>query len=367
MGSETSSSDDDTDDDDCQVLGSCPPQKGKVFSQKQELPRPGWSEQQQNSNGPRMKATGVTERESDSSDIEVMEGSQKSLKQHWEEAALRRRTGQALQSENSQAGRYGWRNRPSYYSSVGKGKDQSTSKSAPRNGSAGRGGPTTSQGLAESVATSTDSEDQFTEVADKAMEGMRVDAAAQATGSQVPITVASVGQEKPFLFVPSESPKWGGATGIDFSNLFTSSPSGAGEVRKGMEEWYEPGEPCSWTLKRPEEGISSHNVYEASTSGRDEFPEAPVGHLPDANGTTDLNTRILSGVEPAHKLGAPQDLIGDREKMKQSADFKLADEEEWAQRQLELQRQVSVANRIPVGLLSSSVRLASFKKDAHSL
>jgi hypothetical protein len=56
----------------------------------------------------------------------------------------------------------------------------------------------------------------------------------------------------------------------------------------------------------------------------------------------DLNIKDGRAIEISSEALTGLGLITEREKMKQSVEFQLADEEEWARRDLELQRQVAI-------------------------
>jgi len=100
------------------------------------------------------------------------------------------------------------------------------------------------------------------------------------------------------------------------------------DVRKSVKRRYEPKEgfDASWSQLK----FRTNGTDGASTSGHVRVDSLNIGNQCTGD----------SGVlEPALEVG--QDLLGGREKLKETADFKLADEEEWARRQEELHKQVS--------------------------
>ncbi|KAG0562978.1 hypothetical protein KC19_9G186600 [Ceratodon purpureus] len=81
------------------------------------------------------------------------------------------------------------------------------------------------------------------------------------------------------------------------------------------------------------------NGHESTRDGLGINPVKPIdnGHQ---------STRDAGGSEPAFGSAVEQDIVGAKEKLKETADFKLADEEEWARRQQELQKQAQEARRL---------------------
>ncbi len=338
---EFSSSEDDSDSDDCQVLSWCPAQKKPVSHSIQREPE---------HNAKKVyspESSQCSERENESSDIEIMRGSQGVIRRQWEEAALKRRMGRVMQSEGSKAGRNSRRGQPSNLgrrnsaSSPPGSKEQGVSEPAQRaHDTHQQHGPVPSQGLAESVATSTDSDGQIgIESRVRGERGVDVVPCASSYEEQLPdIGAISTGREQSHQVFPN-SPRGLQEVPVEIATLFPGRPSGR-DLAEELDDQYLQGEPCGWMQNWFEERVTSHRIDGACTSRQDEFKGMTEGGLLASKVIPDLNIREGQAAETKSEALIGSGIIGEREKMKQSVEFQRADEEEWARRDLELQRQV---------------------------
>ncbi len=334
-----SSSEDDSDSDDCQVLSWRPPQK-KPALQTQRF----WREPGHNAKVHGPESSQRFGREKESSDIEVMHGSQGNIRRQWEEAR-KRQMGRAMHSEGSKAGRH---RVGAQASNLGRGnaasapgrEEKGTSQPAKQGNNTGQQAQTTSQGLAESVATSTDSEDQTgIESRIRGESGIDVDPHASTNEEQLPdLGKSSVGRQEFEKLFPSSS-RGLQEVPVDIPNLFQARTSGV-DVVEELDDQYPLGEPHKWMPSRYDERVTPQRIDGASTSRQDEFRGVTDNSLLTPKTIPDLNIKDGRAIEISSEALTGLGLITEREKMKQSVEFQLADEEEWARRELELQRQV---------------------------
>jgi len=176
------------------------------------------------------------------------------------------------------------------------------------------------QELSESTSTSSDSV---------------VQVEPRENGNAEPDEVVSGSRKRPAPAAPDPGlPESSGTSLKDppFKNEFARA-SCSTDVRKSVRRRCEPEEgfDASWSQLK----LRTNGNDGASTSCHVGVDTLNVGNQCTGD----------SGVlEPA--LGVGQDLLAGREKLKETADFKLADEEEWARRQQELQKQVSASMNI---------------------
>lgn len=336
-----SSSEDDSDSDDCQVLSWRPPQK-KPALQTHRI----WREPGHNAKVHGPESSQRFGREKESSDIEVMHGSQGFIRRQWEEAALKRQMGRAMHSEGSKAGR----NRVgAKASNLGSGnpasapgrEEKGTSQPAKQGNNTGQQARTTSQGLAESVATSTDSEDQTgIESRVRGESGIDVDPHASTNEEQLlDLGKSSVGRQEFEKLFPSSS-RGLQEVPVDIPNLFQARTSGV-DVVEELDDQYPLGEPHKWMPSQYDKRVTPQRNDGASTSRQDEFRGVTDISLLTPKTIPDLNIKDGRAIEISSEALTGLGLITEREKMKQSVEFQLADKEEWERRGLELQRQVA--------------------------
>jgi hypothetical protein len=329
------SSSDDSDDDDCQVVGWRVSQRQRVSpAETNKLRRAFQSKMEPKAFASKMEFSRNRKRGCFSRDPELADDSQNNLRKQWEEATLRRRTNRAMQSEGSKAGTFGWRSqsaRPGRetVSSAGQGSDQAISETAQSYGPTGQVGDTSCHDLTMSSSESTDSEVQITDVEYRGQGETTFAATASVSGDKE--TDSHAGSPKEGQFRSPSSPLSGRNKDAEVnptSDVQFKTSSGAREAGNGS---HEPGKFHDFNLNQPEPRTCFANG--ASTSGKNDLIDVVEG--------TDQNSRNVRCSEPNSEIAGTSDLAGDREKLKQTDDFKRADEEEWARRQQELEKQVN--------------------------
>lgn len=329
------SSSDDSDDDDCQVVGWRVSQRQRVSpAETNKLRRAFQSKMEPKGFASKMEFSRNRKRGCFSRDPELADDSQNDLRKQWEEATLRRRTNRAMQSEGSKAGTFGWRSqsaRPGRetVSSAGQGSDQAISETAQSYGPAGQVGDTSCHDLTMSSSESTDSEVQITDVEYRGQGETTFAATASVSGDKEADSHA--GSPKEAQFRSPSSPLSGRNKDAEVnpaSDVQFKTSSGAREAVNGS---HEPGKVHDFNLNQPEPRTCFANG--ASTSGKNDLVDIVEG--------TDQNIRNARCSDPNSEIAGTSDLAGDREKLKQTDDFKRADEEEWARRQQELEKQVN--------------------------
>jgi hypothetical protein len=328
----------DSDDDDCQVVGVRPPPRTAAAASpaaSQKSRNSSWSAWEKKASG---KRPGTTKAENGHVAPELVDDNQQNLRRQWEAATLRRRTCPPMRSEGSKAGTNGhWGSHAPQSGSI----HRETDSSANLGGDSGTAETVQSNGHvspAQDVSLHTLSS---TSAADSVIEPRE-------NGDAEPDEVASGSRKRPppdqatssnsvFREDPLESPP----------KFAAASPS------KGFKRRYEPEDVTSTQLKLRTNGtdgasISGHGGINSlkhmaigNHSARDEHAVAQY------MGNGHQSVRDPGGLELALGSGIEQDLVGAKEKLKETAGFKLADEEEWARRQQELQKQVSARLGIP--------------------
>ncbi|KAJ7525609.1 hypothetical protein O6H91_17G058600 [Diphasiastrum complanatum] len=354
-------------DDDCLVLERPNSQKGKQ-------PKP------KNQDHISTAHANVSRRHAvdDSSDCDVMVGSQDEIRMHWEEAAMRRRLCKPMQSRGSRVGRAD-SERPCS-SSLRKGDKLSGKErfvhshhqesELPR--------PTTSQELAESVATSYSSE--FS--SKKEISSSRGDKRSK------PNTVADASEdwlEPDKIKVQRMNPmscRRGSGSGFVKTQAAKVVDQVMPEniVVDASEDWLELDKikiqrmnPMACSRGSGSEFIMSqaakvvdHVMPEHTTAEEDRVNDSAELSDPHAKPEKDrlnhftesgdrqhfnlLDSKEIKVSDDRHRkpnvVAESSFLAGDRERIKQTVEFKKADEEEWARRQIELERQALEAQRL---------------------
>lgn len=344
------------DDDDCQVLESRPPPDNHrepvspAASKSRDSSWAPWEirscgrrpsiakqETRQQTTRPtrqtRQTVQSRGEAKTEDSDLlgpELVDDSQQNLRKQWEAATLRRRTCPPMRSEGSKAGTYGWGSQAPQSaretdSSANLGGDSGTAETVQSNGHVSPVRDFSFQELSDS--TSSDSVVEVSEVEPRE------------NGNAEPDEVVSGSRKRPASSTAHQQvfPESSGNSVFredppPLNNEFARA-SCSTDVRKSAKRRYEPAEEgydASWSpLKLHTDG--------ASTSGHVGIDS--LKHVDVGNQCTGDSGVLEPALDAAAAIG--QDLLGGREKLKETADFKLADEEEWARRQQELQKQVS--------------------------
>lgn len=304
-------------DDDCQVISEMPPRQQRAGSAAAKaFP----SHITVDEDTGRADAQDCSASDSDS-DCEIVDASQPEFRRQWEEAALRRRMSSVLKSEASNVGRGPTTDFRS--DSPVSSRDRGGASPHPSSGVRERHSFRHAQTRAESVATSTDTD----------------------VGKTCKEHLSAEGQK-------GNHSKWDGA--------------GPSYVRDGMgdkpraAEAVTPTEAASTSCQAGdviEEDLCSYPAAAAAATD-DVKPYAPAGaalsgqsrepvvdmrfdacghesELPDFHAQSELLQQELPM--------PPGEAVVDREKMKETDEFRQADDAEWARRNIELQRQVNHA------------------------
>lgn len=373
FGSCDSMYNDDSDDEDCQVVEVRPPPRtaaaavSPATSQKSQ--NSSWSTWDVKASGKRPsmqhRPRGEAKGRNGHVGPELVDDNQQSLRREWEAATLRRRTCPPMRSEGSKAGTNGhWGAYQAPQSaSVHRETDvdSGTAETVQSNGhvspvKVGHDGHVSLHTLSESTSTSADSvfqvaaveprEDGDAEPDEVASRSKKrtAPAPAPATDDQVLPEYSSNS-----VFRSREDPPLNMESPPKFARASCST-----DVKNGSKGRYAPDvHAASPTQMKPHmngtdgASISGHGGINSlkhmdigAQSTRDGVGINSWKHMDNG----DVNTREAGGSEPAFDHTVGQDLVGAREKLKETADFKLADQEEWARRQQELQKQVSPRN-----------------------
>lgn len=355
---ETIYSTDESDDDDCQVLWSRPPPRETVSAATSNKSQSSsWSDWEVRSCRKRPRNGKIR---NGYLAPDIVEDSQQNLRRQWEEATLRRRTCPPMQSEGSKAGTYGWDPRPPQSarfrretdSSATLGGDSPAAETVQSNGNVSPARDLSFPNLSEGTSTSSDSVVQTPEVEptehdntehDEVASGSRKPAASvfaakyHASAKRSYPVFAADDQE---LHETSSNSVFPNGENILIFNMHAARASCSTDVRKGCKRRLGPDDihdaPANHFTFR------SNGTDGASTSGQVAQGTAGVKHMDVDN----QSNRDSGGLEPASDFAAGQDLVGAREKLKETTDFKLADEAEWANRMQELQKQALEAQRL---------------------
>ena len=387
-------SSEDSDDDDCQVVGvrlpprnaAAAPAASPAASQKSRNSWSTWDVKSGKRPGVQTLRRGEAKTANGNGNgpvgPELVDDNQQKLRREWEAATLRRRTCPPMRSEGSKAGTNGhWGSRAPQSASV----HQETDSSANLGGESGTAETVQSNGhvspvkdvsfhnLSESTSPSADSvvhpgvepRESGDAEPDEVASGSRKRAApAPATDDQVLPESSSNS-----VFRNREDPPLNMESPSKFAKASCST-----EVKKGSKRWCEPEDPHDATLTQMKlrmngtdgASISGHDATLTQTKlrmngtdgasisghgGIDSLKHVDIGNqsIRDGGGINSLKhmdngnqiIRDVGGFVPAFVSAVEQDIVGAKDKWKETGDYKLADEEEWERRQQEVQKQVS--------------------------
>ncbi|XP_024391154.1 uncharacterized protein [Physcomitrium patens] len=353
---ETIYSSDETEDDDCLVVGSQPPPRGMVSPAVSNKTRcSSWSAWEVKSCAKRSRNRKTR---NSFSAPDIVEDSQQNLRRQWEAATLRRRTCPPMRSEGSKVGINGWEPQPPQSaglrretdSSVTLGGDSGAAETVQSNANVSPARSFCFQNLSSS---SSDSVVQVTEVEPSELENAEHGEVASASRKSAPPasaakTPASAKKSDPVsatddrgLHDSSSNSVFRNIEDPLISNMHAARDSGLMDGKKGSKRRIER-EDDAHDARVKLSKIHGNGNDGASTSGQVAQDTTSLRPM-DVDNQSSPDSGIL---EPVSDVVVGQDLVGEREKLKQTADFKLADEEEWANRQQELQKQALEARKL---------------------
>ncbi|CAM6122757.1 unnamed protein product [Calypogeia fissa] len=321
-------------DDDLQVLGSRPPPNANGHGRNYGSANPVVVEDDDDDDN----YSTTEEQDSDSSDVEEVGDSQSDIRRRWEEAAMRRRMGRAMQSAGSKAN-----------------ASQGGTVNLDDDG-------TESQGLEESVATSTyrgspDSKDQTeTSEARGGLDGVVHRAEGRGTTfraaeGQRPVRAAPHVEDVMFnnfeaakVKVPDTPADSGRPTVFSSPGSDQGDISGSKSVRGETPGITELVRVKTWSTAVQSENQQGEPSSRDSDQNGDERPHSKHVLLEGLENGTGENQALVA-VEAEASI-AHEDLLAAKERLKQTDHYRKTDAEEWALRQQEIERQAAESKRL---------------------